>query len=259
MLKRTFTGLLLLSGLMVEMALAENWQAHSSEKQVAVMELFVSEGCGLCPAAERWARQLPEQGLGQDKLIVLGFHVDYLNDKKGWIDRFATRRYTERQQQMARINLYQTVFTPGVFIGGEILHNWQEHGTEAIEFINSYDAEADITLHVKHEAGTLHIDTQVEVHDEPNRQQSKLYLALIEDNVISEIRGGDNIGAVFNHQDLVRRWLGPFELDASGSTKLNTELPLKADWKQPDLTLVAVVQNLYDGYVLQGLSMPLAE
>jgi hypothetical protein len=97
------------------------------------------------------------------------------------------------------------------------------------------------------------------VHDEPNRQQSKLYLALIEDNIISEIRGGDNIGAVFNHQDLVRRWLGPFELNASGTTELNTELDLQADWKQPDLTLVAVVQNLYDGYVLQGLSMPLTE
>jgi hypothetical protein len=259
MLKRTLTVLFLLSGLMADMVLAENWQARSGEKQVAVMELFVSEGCGLCPAAERWAKQLPEQGLKQDRLIVLGFHVDYLNDKKGWIDRFATRRFTERQQQMARINLYQTVFTPGVFIGGEILHNWEEHGIEAIEFINGYDAEADITLNVSQHGRTLQIQTQVQVHDEPNRQQSKLYLALIEDDIVSEIHGGDNRGAVFNHQDLVRRWLGPFELDASGSTQLNTEVELDADWKQPDLTLVAVVQNLYDGYVLQGLSMPLAE
>lgn len=259
MLKRTLSAIFLLSGLVSEIALADNWQARSGEKQVAVMELFVSEGCGLCPAAERWSRLLPEQGLDQDKLIVLGFHVDYLNDKKGWIDRFAKRRFTERQQQMARINLYQTVFTPGVFIGGEILHNWQEHGREAIEFINGYDAEADITLNVRQQADTLQIQTQVQVHDEPNRQQSKLYLALVEDDIVSEIHGGDNIGATFNHQDLVRRWLGPFELDASGSTEINTELELEADWKQPDLTLVAVVQNLYDGYVLQGLSMPLTE
>jgi len=259
MFKRTLIGLCLLAGLATEMVVAENWQASSGEKQVALMELFVSEGCGLCPAAERWAKALPEQGLKQDKLIVLGFHVDYLNDKKGWIDRFATRRFTERQQQMARINLYQTVFTPGVFIGGEILHNWQEHGVEAIEFINAYQAEADITLNAEQHADKLQIRTRVVVHGEPNRQQSKLYLALIEDNIISEIHGGDNIGAVFNHQDLVRRWLGPFDLNVSGTTELDTELELDADWKQQDLTLVAVVQNLYDGYVLQGLSMPLAE
>jgi hypothetical protein len=190
---------------------------------------------------------------------VLGFHVDYLNEKKGWVDRFATPRFTERQQQMARINLYQTVFTPGIFIGGEILHNWQEHGTSAIEFVNAFDAEADITLEVTHASDMLQINSQIQVHDEPNRQQSRLYLALIEDNIISEIRGGDNMGAVFNHQDLVRRWLGPFELDPSGTTKLSTELPLEAEWKLQDLTLVAVVQNLYDGYVLQGLSVPLTE
>jgi hypothetical protein len=259
MFKQTLTGLVLFSALVSNLALAERWQASSGEKQVAVMELFVSEGCGLCPAAERWAKELPKQGFDADKLIVLGFHVDYLNEKKGWTDRFATPRFTDRQQQMARINLYQTVFTPGVFIGGEILHNWQEHGTSAIEFVNAYDAEADITLDVTHASDSLKIDSEIQVHDEPNRQQSKLYLALIEDNIISEIRGGDNMGAVFNHQDLVRRWLGPFELDASGTTKLSTELLLEPEWKQQDLTLVAVVQNLYDGYVLQGLSVPLTE
>lgn len=259
MLKRTLIGIFLLTSLMSELTLAQNWQASSGDKQAAVMELFVSEGCGLCPPAERWAEQMPKLGLEQDKLIVLGFHVDYLNEKKGWIDRFATRRFTERQQQITRINLYQTVFTPGVFIGGEILHNWQDHGVDAIRYINGHDAEADISLDVKLQADTLLIQTQVRVHDEPNKQQAKLYLALIEDNIISEIHGGDNIGAVFNHQDLVRRWLGPFELNASGLTELNTELELDADWKQPDLTLVAVVQNLYDGYVLQGLAMPLTE
>lgn len=259
MFKTTLTGLVLAFALGSNTVLAERWQASSGDKQAAVMELFVSEGCGLCPAAERWAEGLPEQGFDASKLIVLGFHVDYLNDKKGWIDRFSSRRFTERQQQLARINLYQTVFTPGVFISGEIVHSWEEHGTSAIEFVNAFDAEADITLDVTQTSNTLSVDSTIQVHDEPNRQQSTFYLALVEDNITSEIRGGDNIGAVFNHQDLVRRWLGPFELDASGMTQLNTEVELESDWKQQDLTLVAVVQNLYDGYVLQGLSMPLTE
>jgi len=239
---------------------AQQWQAKSVDKQVAVMELFVSEGCGLCPAAERWVDQLPEQGITEGELIVLGFHVDYLDDKKGWVDRFAKPRYTQRQQQMARLNLYQTVFTPEIFIGGEVVHNWRQHGTDVIEFINSFDSEADISLMVKKTDETLAIDTSVTVMGDDNQTNSQLYLALTEDNIISEIHGGDNIGAVFNHQNLVRRWLGPFKLNSDGSaTQIETTLPVEPTWKLHDMSLVAVVQNLDNGYVLQGLSLPLKE
>lgn len=258
MLKKLLSFGAIFAVLVAAEAAAQVWQVESADKQVAVMELFVSEGCGLCPAAERWVDKLPAQGI-DDELIVLGFHVDYLDTQKGWIDRFAKPRYTERQQQMARLNLFQTVFTPGIFIGGEILHNWQEHGVEAIEFINSFDAEAELEMRAELEQGELSVDTRVKVSGQENQQHAKLYLAVTEDNVISEIHGGDNIGAVFNHQHLVRRWLGPFELDPSGDTRLETTLGLEQEWKRENLTLVAVVQNLYDGYVLQGLSMPLTD
>ncbi len=253
------TVILLISSLLVSAsAFGQQWQTESADKQVAVMELFVSEGCGLCPAAERWVDQLPEQGITENELIVLGFHVDYLDDKKGWIDRFAKPRYTERQRQMARLNLYQTVFTPEIFISGEVVHNWREHGTDVIEFINSFDSEADISLTVKKTDETLNIDTEVTVFGDENQANSQLYLALTEDNIISEIHGGDNIGAVFNHQNLVRRWLGPFELNSDGApTLIQSSLPLDPSWKLHDLTLVAIVQNLDNAYVLQGLSLPL--
>lgn len=258
MLKMKTVILLISSLLVTATAFAQQWQAESADKQVAVMELFVSEGCGLCPAAERWVDQLPERGITEKELIVLGFHVDYLDDKKGWIDRFAKPRYTERQRQMARLNLYQTVFTPEIFISGEVVHNWREHGTDVIEFINSFDSEADISLTVKKTDETLKIDTEVTVFGDENQANSQLYLALTEDNIISEIHGGDNIGAVFNHQNLVRRWLGPFELNSDVEpTLVQSSLPLDPSWKLHDLTLVAIVQNLDNAYVLQGLSLPL--
>ena len=259
MLNKRILWMALLSCLLPALVLADTWQAESGDKQVAVMELFTSEGCGLCPAAERWVHQLPEQGITDEHLIVLGFHVDYLDEKKGWVDRFATPRFSDRQRQMARLNLYQTVFTPEIFIGGEVVHLWREHGIEVIEFINDFDAEADIRLEARLKDLYLDIETQVRVTGQDNQQYARLYLALIEDNIISEIHGGDNIGAVFNHQNLVRRWLGPFDLDSGGKTKVTTQLLLEEGWKQQDLSLVAVVQNLYDGYVLQGLSMPLTD
>ena len=260
MLKMRTGILVILSCLLSSGVSAQEWHAESVDKQIAVMELFVSEGCGLCPAAERWVHQLPEEGITEDELIVLGFHVDYLDDKKGWVDRFAKPRFTQRQRQMARLNLYQTVFTPEIFISGEVVHNWREHGTDVIDFINSFDSEADISLHVANTGGELNIDASVTVMGEDNQGNSQLYLALTEDNIISEIHGGDNIGAVFNHQNLVRRWLGPFELNPDEQrTHIQTTLPLDPEWKLDDLTLVAVVQNLDNAYVLQGLSLPLKE
>lgn len=259
MLKKLVTGWTLILLITPLTVLADSWQAESGDKQAAVMELFVSEGCGKCPPAERWVETLPEQGFDRHQLIVLSFHIDYLNQQKGWVDRFAKPRYTERQKQMAQLNLYQTVFTPEFFIGGEVVHNWRQHGLEVIEFINQFDPEADMTLRAEKQAGQLAIHTRVSVTGKENQQFAKLYLAITEDNIISEIHGGDNIGAVFNHQNLVRRWLGPFELDASGESELSTQVMLEDEWKLDDLSVVAVVQNLNDGFVLQGLSMPLTE
>jgi hypothetical protein len=238
---------------------AESWQVESDDKQKAVIELFTAEGCGLCPAAERWVKALPERGITDEELIVLGFHVDYLNDKKNWVDRFAKPLFSERQRQLARINLYQTVFTPEFFFSGEVLHDWQKYGIEAIHHINGLQAEADIQMQADLVEQQLSVSTGIEVSGTENRQYAKLYLAITEDNIRSEIGGGDNIGAIFNHQNLVRTWLGPFDLKSEGKTQINTQLMLDPEWKLHDLSVVAVVQNLNDGYTLQAVSMPLTD
>ncbi|WP_438970415.1 DUF1223 domain-containing protein [Methylophaga sp.] len=241
------------------LAIAESWQAKSSDNQTAVIELFTAEGCGLCPAAHRWVKRLPEHGITDTNLIVLAFHIDYLDDKKAWVDKFAKPLFSDRQRQLARLNLYQTVFTPELFFSGEVVHNWEDLGIEAIEFINSLEPEADITLEADKMSQQLKLTADIDVKGDENRQHAKLYFAVTEDNIISEVRGGDNMGAIFNHQNLVRRWLGPFNLNHEGQTKVETELELSSDWKLHDLSIVAIVQNLNDGFTLQGISLPLAE
>ena len=49
----------------------------SSAHRVPVLELYTSEGCDSCPTADRWVSALPARGLGLDRIVVLGFHVDY--------------------------------------------------------------------------------------------------------------------------------------------------------------------------------------
>ena len=248
---------LLLLLLLPSIVFAHQWQAQSGDKQLAVLELFTSEGCGLCPAADRWVEKLPHDGVTEANVIVLGFHIDYLNDKKGWVDKYAKSEYSGRQRQLAQLNLYQTVYTPEFIIGGEVIHNWKKHAKKVIKAVNGFEAEASISLKVDLSAEQLEIQSQVTILSNENRQYSKLYLAIIEDNISNKVYGGDNAGTTFNHQNLVRRWIGPIELDNNGESDVLTELAIDEQWDLEQISVVAVVQNLNDGFVLQGLVLPL--
>ncbi|MFW5450116.1 MAG: DUF1223 domain-containing protein [Methylophagaceae bacterium] len=252
-------NILLFTLLLPIMASAQIWQAESGDKQMAVLELFTSEGCGLCPAADRWVHALPEQGITDDQLIVLGFHIDYLNNKKGWIDRFASPVFSARQRQQAQLNLYQTVYTPEFVISGEVIHNWEKHAKKVINAVGGFAPESRIALVVSDNDGELIIDSHISVEGDENRQYSQLYLAVTEDDLLSEVKGGDNAGVTFNHQNLVRTWLGPFSLNECGETDVSTSILVNDKWDLNKTSVIAVVQNLEDGFVLQGLALPLSE
>jgi len=238
---------------------AQSWQASSADSVVAVLELFTSEGCGLCPAADKYVNSLADKGIDDNNLIVLGFHIDYLNSRKGWIDQFAKAEFTARQEQLAHLNRYQQIFTPEFVVSGETVHSWREQLLDVIGFLNNYQSDVAIALQVDQNADQLTVETTVNVSGEDNRQHSVLYLAVTEDNVFSEVRGGDNAGRDFTHQNLVRGWYGPFSLDAAGESHLNETIELATEWQLEQLKVVAVVQNLSDGYVLQGLALPLSK
>lgn len=251
--------ILILLLLLPQLSLAQSWQAKTGEKQLPVVELFTSEGCGSCPPADRWAKNLPNNGLGDDKVVVLGFHIDYLNDRKGWIDKFAKPEFSDRQRQLVLLNLYKTVFTPQIIISGETVHAWEKHANKLIKAIGELDAEAEIELSVKKANGQFVIDAKTQVLGKANQENSKLYIAITEDDIKNFAYGGDNRGTQFNHQHLVREWLGPFDLNQTGDTVTTTEISIDPEWQQQRLTVVAVVQNLDDGFVLQALPLALAE
>ncbi|NOQ76781.1 MAG: DUF1223 domain-containing protein [Methylococcaceae bacterium] len=252
-LKKLFWVITLLPTLLF----AQTWQAESGDKQVAVLELFTSEGCGLCPAADRWVHKLPVQGVTDEQLIVLGFHIDYLNDSKGWVDRFSSPVFSDRQRQQARLNLYQTIYTPEFIVSGEVIHNWRKHVKDIVHAVNGFEPEAQIKLNVTERDNELIVNGNVSVQGNDNRQYSKLYLAISENDIINKVNGGDNAGATFNHQNVVRTWLGPFDLNDNGETKLNTIIKRNDEWNMDKVSIVAVVQNLEDGFVLQGLKLAL--
>ena len=90
----------------------------SKDASFAVVELFSSEGCSSCPAADllvskltAWARQ------NNEPVYPLTFHVDYWNNL-GWRDVFSRSEFTQRQAAYARIFKDQGMYTPQMIVNG---------------------------------------------------------------------------------------------------------------------------------------------
>src|SRR6266704_4673726 len=74
---------------------------QSSGEQVALLELYTSEGCSSCPPAETWLSRLKESpGLWKD-FVPVAFHVDYW-DYLGWRDPWSSKTFIYRQHAYAR-------------------------------------------------------------------------------------------------------------------------------------------------------------
>jgi hypothetical protein len=87
--------------------------SKTAAKNVAVLELFTSQGCSSCPPADR----LLETYISKENVIVLSFHVDYW-DRLGWKDPFSSNEYTKRQYRYASA-LNSGVYTPQLVVNGE--------------------------------------------------------------------------------------------------------------------------------------------
>jgi hypothetical protein len=90
---------------------------ESGPQKAHLLELFTSEGCSSCPAAESWFSKLKtDPGLWKE-FVPLAFHVDYWNHF-AWRDPFAAKEWTARQYRYAARWKIDSVYTPGFVVDG---------------------------------------------------------------------------------------------------------------------------------------------
>ena len=95
---------------------------ESKSTRTHLLELFTSEGCSSCPPAEAWFSNLKnEPGLWRD-IVPVAFHVDYWNHL-GWRDRFASKKWTERQSDYSARWKSESVYTPAFVLDGKPWRN----------------------------------------------------------------------------------------------------------------------------------------
>ena len=79
----------------------------------AVIELFTSQGCSSCPAADK----LISEFASDPTLVTMSLPIDYW-DYLGWKDTLADPRNTARQRGYSKVRADREVYTPQVVVNG---------------------------------------------------------------------------------------------------------------------------------------------
>ena len=233
-------------------------ESHSVARRVAVIELYTSEGCNSCPPADRWLSSLPARGFNADRVVPLAFHVDYW-DYLGWRDRFAQASFSARQRAQTDRGGARFVYTPQLLLNGaDFRQPFLDSGfSERLARVNSRAAAAELRLVQRAVAAGVSIALESRVLEPSIQKFSETYVALLENNLSSEVRAGENSGKVLLHDFVVREMIGPLRADSSGRLRWSGTIALHGHWKLPDLGIAAFVQDGRDGDVLQALHAPL--
>jgi hypothetical protein len=183
-------------------------------------------------------------------LILLEEHVEYWNDG-GWHDRFSGPTYTQRQYTYVKDLHLATAYTPQIVIDGHL----QASGNNPAQ-VQQFLLQA--AKAAKPAAVTLRLAApdklQVSI-DNPSRAKMEVLFAVTEDDLTTNVRGGENGGRTLTHSAVVR------ELHKVGSTSDDKfdkviDLPDKSDWKKPDLRAIILLQNPSSGEILGAAQLP---
>ena len=202
----------------------------------ALLELFTSEGCSSCPAADRL---LPVLAKGDSGIFVLSFHVDYW-DNLGWKDAFCNAAFTERQRNYAQRFGLESIYTPQLVINGEheVVGSDQQRAAAFIRQVQNQNLITNIKINsVKKENQQLYVDCALD----GELKNISLAAALVQNHAERKIGAGENRGATLVHTNVVRSFA---EHPASAQMHFNMQMP--AELKDGEWQLILYAQRKSD-------------
>ena len=221
----------------------------SNTKNVVLLELFTSEGCSSCPAADETLLDLAKQ----PNVFVLGYHVTYWN-QLGWADAYSKKSFDERQYQYGEKFKNEGVYTPEVIINGidATVGSRKTYIQEKINSEQTKQAAATISIQQKLLNGN---DLIVNWSTVGNTKNNELKIALVESDIETIVKRGENKGRTLRHINVVRDIITQ-NISNSGATG-ETKLVLQKDWNVSHLKLIAFTQEISLGKITGATSVNL--
>lgn len=230
-------------------------RAEPAEARVPVLvELFTSEGCSSCPPADQLLMTLQKtQPVAGAQIIPVGFHVDYWNGL-GWKDEFSSPAFTQRQSDYANAFKLSSDYTPQMVVDGQA------------EFVGSSEAKARDAIGAAAKLPKVRIqinrstiaDTSVTLkitipESLPAGANADLNAVLVQGNMESDVKRGENSGRKLHHTAVVRSLTRIGVVEASKRT-FDVSIPLPTGLRPRDVRAVVFLQEASTRRILGSAS-----
>jgi hypothetical protein len=227
-----------------------------SPRTPVIVELFTSEGCSDCPAADQLLAHLkaaqPYKGA---KIIALEEHVDYWNNSRHWVDPFSSNIFTVRQNAYSDDFGDNSVYTPEMVVNGRKRFVGSDSVAAAAAIVKESKqiaAKINLTQSMTGRADTV----TVTVADLPKPDDFNLnvLVALTEDGLRSHVIDGENKGKTLLHSAVVRDLLTVGSIAPDGIPQTFTQIiHLSSEWQVHHLATIAFVQDTQTGAIYGGI------
>jgi len=211
-------------------------------KNVAVLELFTSQGCSSCPAADG----LLGTYTAKENVIALSYHVDYW-DRLGWKDAFSSADYSKRQNEYARwLNLSQ-VYTPQIIVNGKKEFVGSQEGAlrNAIKSSLQESGDVQLNLNVTRNVNNTAL-VQYKVEENTGNSNNVISLVLVQKQAVIKVERGENGGRTLAHAQIVRN----LQTQSLSKNTGSATLALPAGFSAQGWEVIGFVQNTSNGAVL---------
>ncbi len=178
----------------------------------AVLELFTSQGCSSCPAADKLLGELAHDR----SLITMSLPVDYW-DYLGWKDTLALHGHTNRERAYAQSRGDREVYTPQVVVNGVAHVLGSDRAAIEDAIAQTRNSAAPLKLPVSMTVADGKISVSVSAADGEQRP-AEVWLCPITGKVEVTIERGENHGRTLTYTNVVRRWVKLGEWDGKAHT-----------------------------------------
>ena len=234
-------------------------ETRSGTLRAQLIELYTSEGCSSCPPADKWLNALVPKVVAAEEVVPLAFHVDYW-DRLGWRDRFADPAYTARQYAYSKVSGSSFVFTPQVILAGRNYGAWSSNSSVQKDVRNAVAVVPDASFVLRQQAvvsGKLEFEVQAQLRQSVSLSDVRIYAALFQNGLVSNVGKGENSGSRLNHDYVVRGLLTSKAVDQSGKIIFKDSFVLPEDAQVKAMGVAVFAQDVKTGVVLQAMAAPL--
>jgi hypothetical protein len=195
----------------------------NAQDSVVVVELYTSQGCSSCPAADEILAEVAKL----PNVIALSLHVDYW-DYLGWKDNLAKPEFTARQAKFNTImkSRYRLVTPQMIFNGQDNVAGPKHKKTlNYVTMLGEEPEKADLTVQ--------RVGAQMEISLAPMAGFSApadVYVVRFDPSTVVAIKKGENAGKTINYVNTVTEWTAVAQWNGTDAIALKHPVDAKGSY-----------------------------